>query len=109
MQILIKLNCSLSDFQIQCDRQQQLTSESLRDEQVTQHILQVGLFPAPWISVKKNPQLRKCLCLVQIQQLEEELGKSREELSQLKSDLQENVELVSFHHKASVGGHRSCV
>lgn len=40
-----------------------------------------------------------CLCLVlQIQQLEEHLEKSREELSQLKSDLQENVELVSFMH-----------
>lgn len=36
-------------------------------------------------------------CLVlQIQQLEEHLEKSKEELSQLKSDLQENVELVSF-------------
>lgn len=38
------------------------------------------------------------MCVVQIQQLEEELQKSREELSQLKSDLQENVELVSFPH-----------
>lgn len=36
-------------------------------------------------------------CLVlQIQQLEEHLEKSKEELSQLKSDLQENIELVSF-------------
>lgn len=34
--------------------------------------------------------------VLQIQQLEEHLEKSTEELSQLKSDLQENVELVSF-------------
>lgn len=34
-------------------------------------------------------------CLVlQLQQLEEHLQKSKEELNQLKSDLQENVELV---------------
>lgn len=37
------------------------------------------------------------LCLwPQIQQLEDHLEKSKEELNQLKSDLQENVELVSF-------------
>lgn len=37
------------------------------------------------------------LCLwSQIQQLEDHLEKSKEELNQLKSDLQENVELVSF-------------
>lgn len=39
--------------------------------------------------------------MLQIEQLEEHLEKSKEELSQLKSDLQENVELVSF----SLSGH----
>lgn len=35
-------------------------------------------------------------CLVlQIQQLEEHLEKTKEDVSQLKSDLQENIELVS--------------
>ncbi|XP_063758805.1 centromere-associated protein E isoform X2 [Eleginops maclovinus] len=56
---------------MQCDFQQQLSSEpqSLKEEQEAQQLLQ-------------------------IQQLEEYLEKAKEEGSQLKSDLQENVELM---------------
>lgn len=71
--------------------------QSLQEEQETQRLQQVRSCGCsdvitPYVTVTETH-----LCLwPQIQQLEDHLEKSKKELNQLKSDLQENVELVSF-------------
>lgn len=82
---------------MQFDFQQQLSSQtmSLQEEREHQHLLEVSLIliVCPSTSAALAQLMFSCLIL-QLQQLEEHLQKSKEELNQLKSDLQENVEQV---------------
>lgn len=68
---------------------------SLQEEQEDQHLAEVPLLllVCPRTSAALAQLMFSCLVL-QLQQLEEHLQKSKEELNQLKSDLQENVEQV---------------
>lgn len=80
-----------AQMQLSCEPQ------SLQEEQETQRLQQVRSCGCSVSLVSSYVTSLKHVCLwPQIQQLEDHLEKSKEELNQLKSDLQENVELVSF-------------
>lgn len=94
---------------MQFEFQQQLSSQtvSLKEEQEDQQLVQVSviLIVCPDHNILHLHQHQQCcyhmfltlaVFLLQLQQLEEHLETSKEELNQLKSDLQENVELVGF-------------
>lgn len=97
-------------FQMQFEiQQQQLRSQtvSLKEEQEDQQLVQVSDIYQNFLHLSKH---KRCCCkmlfltlflmfswlLLQLQQLQQHLESSKEEVNQLKSDLEENVELVGF-------------